>query len=179
MCETDGPSDAERRSAIEVELRRVEESATYSSQGQFEQMKQWRVFNLVFGTIASVLAAASGATVLASSSGHVVAGILALVAAGFGAVLTTVNASERMNQAAAAANAYLAIQTGARQLRLIDLPVLAVDDARAALAELTARQDEQNKTAEPINRRARRKAQKNIDAGSQTYAVDQTNTPDR
>jgi hypothetical protein len=179
MREADAPSDAERRRAIEAELKRLEESAKYSSQGQFEQMKQWRVVNLTVGLPASVLAAISGATALASTAGRIWAGILALAAAGLGAVLTTVNASHRMNQASAAANAYLEVQTAARQLREIDLPVLPVEEARAALAELTARRDEQNKTAEPINRRARRKAQANIATGGQTYAVDQITTPDR
>jgi hypothetical protein len=72
----------------------------------------------------------------------VYAGTIALVAAGFGAVLTTVNAAHRMNSESPAANAYLEIQTAARQVREIDLPMWDVDEARAALGELTARGDE-------------------------------------
>ncbi|MFE2375281.1 hypothetical protein [Streptomyces sp. NPDC059398] len=45
------------------------------------------------------------------------------------------------------------------------------------LAEITARRDEQNKTAEPPNRRAYKKARRNIDSGGQTYAVDETALP--
>ena len=100
----------------------------------------------------------------------------ALVAAGMGAILTTLNASHRMNQAASAANAYLEIQTAARQAREIDLPRWTWEEARAELAELTARRDEQNKTAEPPGRRAYKKAQKNIARGGQKYAVDDMTT---
>jgi hypothetical protein len=155
-------------------LQRLEESALYSAQNQFEQAKQWRGVNLLFGIPASVLAAVSGATALASTAGRFWAGILALGAAAFGAVLTTVNASHRTNQAASAANAYLEIQTAARQARLLDLPVADIDEIRATLAEITARRDEQNKTAEPPNRWARRRAQKNIAGGGQMYEVDST-----
>jgi uncharacterized protein YceK len=152
---------------------RVEESAMYSAQTQFESAKQWRAVNLILGLPASVLAALAGATALASTAGRIVAGILALAAAGFGAILTTVNASHRTNQASAAANAYLEIQSAARQARLIDLPYQTIDEARAALAELTARRDEQNRTAEVPNRRAFKKGKKNIEGGGQSYSGDQ------
>jgi hypothetical protein len=132
------------RTAIQDELERLEESAMYSAQIQFE----------------------------ASTTGRIIAGVLALASAGFGAILTTVNAAHRMNQAAAAANAYLEIQTAARQARLIDLPHQSIEEARATLAELTARRDEQNKTVEPPNRRAYRKGSKNISSGGQIYEVD-------
>jgi len=165
-------SEAERREAIRDELCRIEESATYSAQGQFEQAKQWRAVNLALGLPASVLAAISGATALASTAGRFLAGVLALAAAAFGAILTTVNASHRTSQASAAANAYLEIQTAARQARLVDLDHLPVEDARTALAELSARRDEQNKTAESPNRFAYRRAKRNLRAGGQSYAVD-------
>lgn len=145
----------------------------YSAQIQFEQAKRWRGVNLSLGVPASVLAAVSGATALATTTGRIAAGIIALVAAGFGGILTTVNAAHRMNQASAAANAYLEIQTAARQARLVDLPHQTIDEARTTLAELTARRDEQNKTAEPPSRRSYRKGSKNIESGGQTYAVDQ------
>ncbi len=139
---------------------------------QFEQTKLWRSVNLGLGLPASMLAAISGATALASATGRLTAGVLALAATGFGAALTTVNASHLMNQAASAAKAYLEIQTAARQAREIDLPVLSIEEARTTLAELTARRDEQNKTAEPPGRRAYRRAKANITGGGQTYAAD-------
>lgn len=169
----DSPEDATRRKSIDVELGRLEESCRYSAQGQFEQTKLWRTVNYGLGIPASILAGVAGATALASTTGRVTAGILAIAAAALGAILTTINASHHVNQASAAANAYLEIQTAARQYREIDLPYAAIDDARSALSELTSRRDEQNKTAEPPNRWAYRKAQKNIQAGGQTYEVDE------
>lgn len=170
---THPPSEESRREAISKELHRIEESCQYSAQIQFEQTKQWRAVNLWLGLPASMLAAVAGATALADTAGRIAAGIIALIAAGFGAVLTTVNAAHRMNRASSAANAYLEIQTAARQARELDLPGWDLDEARAALGELTARRDEQNKTAEPPNKRAYRRAQKNIASGGQTYAIDQ------
>lgn len=176
MTAPDSPDEAKRRKAIEDELKRLEESAMYSAQMQFELTKQWRGVNLGLGLPTSVLAAASGTAALLTTAGRIPAGILALAAAGFGAILTTINASQRMNQAAAAANAYLEIQTAARQARQVDLPDWSLEEARNALAELTARRDEQNKTAEPPNRRAYKGAQANISSGGQTYTVDDTTT---
>jgi hypothetical protein len=172
VTESGGPTDQDRRQAIEAELRRLEESATYSAQSQFEQAKRWRGVNLGLGIPASLLAAIAGGTALAVPGWEVIAGVTALVAAAFGGVLTTVNAAHRMNQASSAANAYLEIQTAARQARLVDLPYVAIDDARNTLAEITARRDEQNKTAEPPSKKSYRKGQKNIRTGGQSYAVD-------
>jgi hypothetical protein len=64
------------------------------------------------------------------------------VSAGLGAILTTINAAHRMNQAAAAANAYLEVQTAARQTRVVDLPYQSIEEARATLAELAARPED-------------------------------------
>ena len=158
---------------IREELSRIEESAMFSAQGQFEQAKLWRSLNFLLGVPASVLAAVSGATALASTAGRVTAGILALAAAALGAVLTTVNAAQRASQAAIAANGYLAIQRDARQVRLIDLPAQSVKDSRAALADLTRRLTDQDKTADPPHRRAYLKAKANIGEGGQTYAADE------
>ncbi|MBL1288125.1 SLATT domain-containing protein [Streptomyces sp. For3] len=165
-------ADARRR-AIHAEFRRLEESATYSAQTQFEEAKRWRALHWALGVPATLLAAVAGTTALVESSGATAAGILALLSAGLGAVLTTVNAPQRAGQAAASANAYLEIQTAARQHREIDLPDWPHAEAREALAALTARRDEQNSKADVPSRRAYRKAQANVRMGTQTYAVDE------
>lgn len=48
-------------SPIGDEARRLEESAMYSAQGQFERAKFWRGLNLSLGVGAAVLAATGGA----------------------------------------------------------------------------------------------------------------------
>ena len=102
-----------------------------SSQAQFEQTKQWRGINLGLGLPASSLAAAAVATALAATAGRITAGILAIAAAGFGAVLTTINASHHMNQAAAAANAYLQIDGLHGRQGRFTFPTPAVGERRA------------------------------------------------
>jgi hypothetical protein len=165
--------DEQRREAIRLELSRLEESAMWGNQSQFEQAKIWRGATLGLGMPASGLAAVAGAAGLAGVVGRVEAGLLSLGAAAFGAILTVVNATQRMNQASAAGNAYLEIQTAARQTREIDLPYLEVGDARTMLAELTAGRDEVHKTTEPPSRRAYRRAARNIRKdGGQAYSVD-------
>lgn len=145
----------------------------WSAQGQLEQAKTWRAINVWLGGPTAAAAAISGALVLASQSLSVLGGILALVSAAGSAVLTSINASPRSNRASAAGNAYLEIQCSARQIREVDLPWSTdLDEARQMLGELTARVDEQNKTAEPISRRAYRKTGRNIGGGGQTYAID-------
>jgi hypothetical protein len=167
--------DDARRAAIGTELKRVEESAMYSAQGQFEQAKMWRTANLALGVPAAVLAALAGVTSLADLAGGLVAGLLALGSAALGGLLTVVNPSQRMSTAATAANVYLEIQTAARQQREIDLPYQAIEESRASLAALSAQRDEQNKAAEPVAARSYRKAQRNIGSGGQTYTGDAPN----
>ncbi|MFD9610884.1 SLATT domain-containing protein [Streptomyces sp. NPDC059083] len=173
-----GADGGERRlRSVDAEFRRLEESAMWSAQCQFEEGKRWRATHWLLGLPATLLAAIAGTTALVESTGATAAGILALLSAGLGAVLTTVNAPQRATQAITAANAYLAIQTAARQHREIDLPDWSPVEARAALAALTTRRDEQNATAEPPSRRAYRKARANMGAGGQTYSVDQAPSP--
>lgn len=144
----------------------------YSAQSQFERAKFWRGLNLSLGVGATILAAVAGVVGLASDKARILSGLLALAAAGIVSVLTTVNADRRHSQAAAAANAYLEIQTAARQLHTVDLLRLDYDTARTRLAELTARRDEINKTADMPSRRAYRRAQTNVERGGQQYSVD-------
>lgn len=159
---------------IHYEARRLEESAMYSAQGQFERAKFWRGLNLSLGAAAALLAAVAGVVGLATDKTRILSGLLALIAAGIVSILTTVNADRRHSHAAAAANAYLAIQTTARQLAAVDLPHLDYDTARTQLAELTARRDEINKTADMPSRRAYRRAAANVSQGGQAYSIDNT-----
>lgn len=164
--------EEERREQIQLELARVEESAMYSAANQFALSQQWGALNLLLGVPASVLAAVAGVTALSSTTGSFWAGVVALGASAFGAVLTILNASKKATQATSAANAYLEIQTAARQERNIDSRARTVEEARGMLAELTARRDEQNKTASPPNRFARRRGSVVLRKGGQDYAVD-------
>jgi hypothetical protein len=165
-------ADSERREAIRDELARVEESATIAAQTQLEQSKRWSRANLWLGISSSTLAGVAGTLALAGLASAAIAGPMALLAAVLGVILTSLNANARTNAAAAAGNAYLSIQNDARQARRVDLSYEDVEEMRNRLAELTARRDEQNKTAEVPSRGAYRRAQANIAEGGQTFEVD-------
>ena len=167
-----------RREAIRLELCRIEESAKYAAQTQLEQSKRWSRANLWLGILASATAGLAGTLALADDYGRDVAGPLALASAVLGVILTSTNAHTKTNQAAAAGNAYLAIQSDARQTRLVDLDHQPIDEMRAVLAELTARRDEQNKTTEIASLRSYRRGRKNIERGGQMYEVDRVNAED-
>jgi hypothetical protein len=162
----------EETQAIRNELSRIEESAKLSAQAQFEQAKYWRAVNLILGVPAGVLAAVAGATALASTTGRVAAGVIALVAAGLSAITTTLNSAQRIEQGQAAGNLYLALQSDARIARETDLPRQSFDEARAALAELRVRQDEINQSSALPARYAYWRAKKNIERGGQHYEID-------
>ena len=157
---------------IAQEVDRLHESAMWSGQGQFEQAKLWRAMNALLGIPAATLAAVAGGTSLAATEMTYTPGVLALLAAGFGAALTTLNPSRRVAQAQAAANAYLSLQTDTRQLLTIDLVGLNADDARQQLQEITSRRDEVNRTAEPPSWYAHWRARQNIEKGRQSYDAD-------
>lgn len=167
------PDGSVRRAALLREFAEVENRAMWSSQGQFEQAKGWQSVNLWVGSIAAGCAAVSGALVLAAEGVDIVGGLLALVAAAGGAILTIVNASQRATKATAAANAYLEIQNAARRARRVDVPWLDIEDGRATLQSLTERMDEQNKSAEPIAPRAYRRAGNNIRKGGQKTTAEE------
>ncbi|MFG2235103.1 SLATT domain-containing protein [Streptomyces sp. NPDC048723] len=162
----------ESHRGIAQEADRIHESALWSAQGQFEQAKLWRLINLMLGVPAATLAAISGGTALGGDLG-IWPGVLALISAALSATLTTVNASRRMTQAQASANAYLQLQTAARQFLTIDLADTNREDARDALRNLTNTRDELNKTSDPPGRLAYKKSSKNISGGGQSYTADQ------
>jgi hypothetical protein len=163
---------AEETDPIRKELCRIEESAMLSAQAQFEQAKFWRAVNLALGVPAAVLAAVAGATALASTTGRVAAGIIALTAAGLSAITTTLNSAQRTEQAQAAGNLYLALQSDARIARETDLPRWSFDDARGALGDLRVRQDEINQSSALPARYAYWRAKKNVAGGGQQYEID-------
>ena len=162
----------ESHQSIANETHRIHQSARDSAQGQFEQAKLWRLANLVLGAPAAALAAIAGGTGLSGQKGTTT-GILALIAAGLSAVLTTVNASRRMTQAQSSANAYLQLQTEARQFLTIDLAGMSHEDARDVLRNLTNSRNELNKTADPPSRPAYWLAKRNLKKGGQDYDADE------
>lgn len=169
----------ERHAAIRDELARIEEASMHAGQTQLEQSKLWSRANLWLGVAASALAGVAGTLALAEDSLKALAGILALAAGVLAVILTALNANARTNACASAGNAYLAIRDDARTARLVDLDHVDLAEARTTLSELSARRDEQNKTAEVPSSLAYARAKRNIAKGSQTYAVDKGHAEER
>lgn len=166
------PSDTERRSAMRKEAKRIHESAEHSAQNQLEYSKTWRSVDRWLGGFAAILAAIAGAGGLSEVFSAKWAGLIALAAAGAGAIATTLGAPKTKALAHAAGNAYLALQQDCRNFIEVDLDYISVDEARGTLAKLVAKLQELNATAEIPSRRARKKGKKNIDQGDQKYEVD-------
>ena len=163
-----------RREELRNEARRVEESARHSAQNQFEYAKTWRRVDQWLGGTAALLAAVSGAGGLSEVISPQWAGLVALVAAGIGAVATSLGAPKAKDRAYSSANALLALQQDARIYVQVDLEELDDEEAREQLRTLVAPQQELNATAEIPSNRAWRRAKQNIEKGGQTYEVDQT-----
>lgn len=163
-----------RRDQMRKEALRVEESARYSSQNQFEYAKTWRRVDRWLGGTAALLAAVSAAGGLSEVLSAQWAGLVALAAAGIGAVATSLGAPKAKDRAYSSANALLALQQDARIFVQIDLDDLSDEDAREQLRTLVARQQELNATAEIPSKRAWKRAKRNVEDGGQTYAADQT-----
>jgi hypothetical protein len=162
--------------AIFRELERVEESATHSASSQFALAQQYRAVDLVAGIPATALAATAGVTALASTTGRVAAGVIALVAAALSAIVAFLGAAHRSAQATAAGNEYLAIVGDARRARTIDMDMVDLHEARRLLRELTDRAHEQNKAAQPPNVLARWLGKRSIVRGDREHEVDAVRT---
>ena len=165
-------STGDKLEQIRNEAERVHESAMYSAQNQFEFAKTWRRVDRWLGGAAALLAAASAAGGLSEVLSAKWAGLVALLAAGTGAIATTLGAPKTKDRAHSSANALLALQQDARIFLHVDLHGLDESDAREQLRTLVARQQELNATAEIPSARAWKRAQRNVEVGHQEYVVD-------
>lgn len=145
----------------------------YSAQTQFEYSKTWRRVDRWLGGTAALLAALAGAGGLSEVISASWAGLIALAAAGVGAIATSLGAPKAKDRAYASANALLALQQDSRIFINIDVDGLAEDEGRDQLQTLVARLQELNATAEVPSSRAWRRAKQNVDGGTQTYEADQ------
>lgn len=162
-----------RRDEIRREVERVEESATYASECQFEFAKHWRVWDQGLGITSAVLAGAAGVGGLSTILSTTWAGWIALLAAVTGTVAASIGARQGKAKAADAGNAYRALQQDARIFLRVDLAVLADVEARQQLEGLVKRLQKLNHESEIPSRRAWSRAKRQIERGSQNYKADQ------
>lgn len=160
------------KSKIEKEARRILEGTTYSSETQFDFAKHWRRMDLAVSVSTSVLAAVSGLGSLANVLPSPWPGVIAILAAGMGAVSASVGAPRSKERASISANAYRALQQDVRIFLDIDLETMDPDEARNRLQELVDRQQALNSQAEIPSKGAWSRAKRQIEGGSQSYEAD-------
>lgn len=158
---------------IRREAARIEESATYASETQFEYAKRWRRADRWIGGGASVLAAAAGVGGLADVLSVKWAGFLAILSAVAAAVAASLGAPKTKEKAGIAANGYRALQQDVRMFIRLDLPGLSSSDARERLQSLVDRLQELNREADIPSAPAWRKGKASIEAGSQRFEADE------
>jgi hypothetical protein len=160
------------REAIRKEAERIHESALYASETQYEYAKRWRRVDRLIGAAAAATAAVAGVGGLSNVLSARGAGLIAIVAAGMGAVAASLGAPQTKERAAVAATAYRSLQQDVRIFLRIDLPKLDDEEARERLSELVSRSQQLNRESALPSDRAWKKAKAKIEAGAQKYEAD-------
>lgn len=168
----DPDTDEHAREQIVRELKRIEESAEFSAQAQFEHAKIWRMVHYSIGATAAVLAAAAGGVGVTSFWPAPAAGAIAFSAAAVSAIVTALQPASTYSRATHVGNEYLDLQAHARTFRNIDLQLISIEDARVQLAGIMERRHSINKSAEPAFKCAYKRAAKNIESGGTEHAID-------
>ena len=158
--------------SIGEELSRLEESARFSSQGQFEAAKSWQHWNLLLGVPASIFGLFSGGAAFTDTFPSWVVGTGALIGAALAGTLTVVGAERRAARAKSCAGTFHDIQDEARRVLLIDLASMEHEQARETLTSLCDQYSKTRQTADATARRFYSRAKKNIKQGGQRFAID-------
>jgi hypothetical protein len=159
------------------EAKRIEESSLFSAKGHFAAAEAWSRFHLGIGLPNAVLAALAGAIALSftsSSVGHIIAGILSIVAAGLAGLQTFLNPNERAAAHLNAGNNYEAL---CGKVRIFWTVECWEENSERVLTEklkdFADQKEKLNRTCPQIPSWAYRKAKKGIEAGEGRYSVDE------
>lgn len=162
---------------IGEELSRLEESARFSSQVQFEAAKFWHGWNLRLGVPASFFGLFTGGAAFTERFDAWFVGTCALIGAALAGTMTVLGAERRSNRAKTCANTFHDIQDDARRLLNIYLSGMEEDEAQAALTALTDRYSETRQAADAPARRFYNRAKNNLTEGGQQFAIDAAKAP--
>jgi hypothetical protein len=103
--------------------------------------RRWVGLNYLLGAPAAMFAAIAGAITVVDPKRNLVAGVLALTAAGLGALMTFLTPAARAAGATTRATAHWRTSIWVRTVVTAELPFADLAGARALLAELQARED--------------------------------------
>lgn len=164
---------ASTKDEIRNEASRILESATYASETQFEYAKRWRRVDRWIGGAAAALAAVAGIGGLSQVFSARWAGLVAVLAAGIGAIAASMGAPQTKEKASGSATAYRALQQDVRIFLNIDLPNLVDNEARDQLGQIVQRLQQLNQAAEIPSPGAWHRARRSIEQGAQHYQADE------
>lgn len=161
----------DRAVAIASEARRQEESCLYTSTTHYLWLRQVRRQNTIFIVAPILLGALAGFSVLKEFFPDWVVAVLALLASLFPALANALNIQTSVNEIAANAAAYKALQDRFRQLATIVI-LSDVDAAETELRELMDRMDVARSTSITAPEKYFKLAQKKIAEGHYDFTVD-------
>jgi hypothetical protein len=174
------PSDrgAAPNDQIVREARRIEESADFGAQVQFEAAKYWGTLGTCLSLIGAVAAFASGAAILQVEDLKTVASLLAFVAGSLGVVNLVIRASDKSSDCTRAGRAFRRARDEARVLANID-SARSPSTARERLATVVAQYNEADEHAPMVGWAfwAVRRARRNLKHGLTSFYVDDDETP--
>lgn len=156
-----------------AEASRIEESAIWSAQGQFESAKMWTSWNWVSGGITATCSGVAGLLTFATDDLQVISGVLAVVAAIFAGIHTVMKPDSRAEIAQKSANEYLDLQGEARRVKNLEKYFLTDKEYGTKLERLASIHSSINKRSHPIPYVAYKIASWNIRKGHQSYDADE------
>lgn len=145
----------------------MEEDMLFTEKAHFVAAEELRKVHLLVGLVATVSAAASVASIVASGP-KVISGVLALVAAIASATMTFVRPDEKASQHLSAAKTLGVARVKARHCRDIDLHTDQPEDVaewRRMVTEISNAKGSADDAAPSISERRFQKARKKIQAG--------------
>ena len=164
-------AEEEFAKAISDEASRIAEDSENSSKGHFEAARRWENVHLWVGIPTTILAAAAGASALASHK--ILSAALSLLVAISAGVTTFLKPDARAARHLQAGNSYKSLQNNARVFREVQCASRATPkQLTAILQQLSARRNKLNEESPQIPRYAFRAAKAGIDRGEAEYRVD-------
>lgn len=141
----------ERRQAIIAEAIILEKWANVYTESYRREAISWRRVNTSLVVTSALLAALAGGTGLSSLKNHIVAGLIALVAAATSGVATALAASARSSRNQIAFAADSALSDDSRKFIKTDAPFMSLTDVEAQWATL-CKQRNSNVANAPVSR---------------------------
>jgi len=166
-------SSTDRRAVCFSELKNIEEDSLYSAKGHFEACATAQKVHTYLGLPVALIGGVAGVSAFSTFTKHdIVAGVLALVAAGLGAVNTFLNSAAKASAHHDFGNDYLSLRNRARLCRQVEAADLSDKSLAERVVKLSAERDQLNKKAPEIPRKAFERARRGIEEGEATYATE-------